>query len=141
MRIPPGLSPKFVTSVNDAAAAGVATGTVRPTTASAAAAASESFRLIFIAELLCSARWYYRYARSFHGRACTARVTEREEHVLCPPPWSRPHGHRVTLSIDLDAESVNPSSRRCERPRYKVIARTGTTAPGPRLQSGFDTYT
>src|SRR2546430_8514678 len=96
MRIPPGLSPKFVTSVNDAAAAGVATGTVRPTTASAAAAASESFRLIFIAELLCSARWYYRYARFFHGRACTARVTEREEHVLCPPAGrvGRPAGPR-----------------------------------------------
>src|SRR3712207_2625318 len=82
MRIPPGLLPKLVTSVNDAAAAGVAIGMTRPTAASDATAARESFRLILIAELLCSAGVLQtRTVRC--GCPCTARVAGDLEYAGC----------------------------------------------------------
>jgi len=49
MRMPPGLSPNAVTSVNEAANAGRAAGTASPATASTVAAASRSFLRIFMA--------------------------------------------------------------------------------------------
>jgi hypothetical protein len=48
MRMPPGLSPKLVTSTSDAAYAGRNGGTTRPAIASEAATPSSTFRLMVI---------------------------------------------------------------------------------------------
>src|SRR4051812_15322185 len=102
MRIPPGLLPKEVTSVSDAAYAGRAAGTARPIRASDVATASSGFRLIFMLVTPLGAE-----VRCTPDRRGPGGAAHGETGGGCRPGIRRPPGARTPSRRTRDLPSAS----------------------------------